>query len=135
MCVTAHFIGRDCIMQIKILKFCPIPNHKGETIGRVLETLLLEWGIDSIFMITVDNASSNDMCIEYMKGMIKDKNFIILRGEFLYMRCVAHILNDVNNSLKDVNDAICNVRNIMRYVRSSPARMEKFKECIERENI
>jgi hypothetical protein len=136
MCVTAHFIDSDWIMHKKILKFCPIPDYKGETIGRVLETLLLEWGIDSIFTITVDNASSNDVCIEYMKGMMKDKNFTVLGGEFLHMRCVAHILNlVVNDSLKDVNDAICNVRNAVIYVRSSPARMKKFKECIERENI
>ena len=94
----------------------------------MLETLLLEWGIDSIFTIIVDNVSSNDVCIEYMKEMMKDKNFTILGCEFLHMRCVAYILNlVVNNSLKDVNDVICNVRNVMRYVRSSPARMEKFK--------
>jgi hypothetical protein len=62
-----------------------------------------------------------------MKGMMKDKNFTILGGEFLHMWCVVHILNlVVNDSLKDVNDVICYVRNIMRYVRSSPAMMEKF---------
>jgi len=49
MCVTAHFINCDWIMHQKILKFCLVSNHKGETIGRVLETSLIEWGVDSIF--------------------------------------------------------------------------------------
>jgi hypothetical protein len=55
-------------MHQKILKFCLVSNHKGETIGRVLETSLIEWGVDSIFKIIVDNASSNDVCIDYREG-------------------------------------------------------------------
>ena len=33
MVVTAHFIDGDWTYQKKILNFCPIPNHKGDTIG------------------------------------------------------------------------------------------------------
>jgi hypothetical protein len=68
MCVTAHFINCDWIMHQKILKFCLVSNHKGGNIGRVLETSLIKWGIDSIFKIIVDNASSNDVCINYREG-------------------------------------------------------------------
>jgi hypothetical protein len=68
MCVTAHFINCDWIMHQKILKFCLVFNHKGGNIGRVLETSLIKWGIDSIFKIIVDNASSNDVCINYREG-------------------------------------------------------------------
>jgi hypothetical protein len=136
MCITAHFIDCNWIMHKKILKFCLVPNHKGGTIGRVLESSLSEWGIDSIFIITVGNASSNDVDIEYMKTKVKDKKFTILGGEFLHMRCAAHILNlVVSDGLKDLNDSISNIRNAVRYVRFSPSRMTKFKKCIEHENI
>ncbi|KAG8489788.1 hypothetical protein CXB51_017955 [Gossypium anomalum] len=35
-------------------------SHKGESIGIVIEKCLLNWGIDKLFTVTVDNASSND---------------------------------------------------------------------------
>ena len=51
---------------LKVLSFCQVTNHKGETIGGTIESCLLECGIDKIFMITVDNASSNDVAISYV---------------------------------------------------------------------
>ncbi|XP_024024324.1 zinc finger BED domain-containing protein RICESLEEPER 1-like [Morus notabilis] len=37
--------------------------------------------------------------------------------------------------LKDLHNSIAAIRNAMRYVRSSPARLLKFKSCVEREKI
>ncbi|XP_019179247.1 PREDICTED: zinc finger BED domain-containing protein RICESLEEPER 2-like [Ipomoea nil] len=52
------------------------------------------------------------------------------------MRCVAHIVNlAVNDALKESNQSICRVRGAVRYVRQSPSRLEKFKECIKLEKI
>ena len=42
MAVTAHFIDGDWTYQKKILNFCPIANHKGDTIGRAVESCLLK---------------------------------------------------------------------------------------------
>ena len=52
MVVTAHFIDGDWTYQKKILNLCPIANHKGDTIGRVVESCLLKCGIDRLFTIT-----------------------------------------------------------------------------------
>ena len=48
MIVTTHFIDSDWTYQKKILNFCLIGNHKGDrdTIGRVVGSCLLKWGID-----------------------------------------------------------------------------------------
>jgi len=43
-----------------------------ETIGQVIENYLLEWGIDKLLTITIDNASSNNMTISYLNNMMKD---------------------------------------------------------------
>ena len=52
------------------------------------------------------------------------------------MRCCAHILNlIVQDGLKDHNESIVKVCNVMRYVKSSPNRFEKFKACVEKEKI
>jgi hypothetical protein len=97
---------------------------------------MLEWGISSIFTVTVDNASANDTAIEYLKRKNRDKVGAILDNEFLHMRCCAHILNlTVTDGLKEVSDSIVKVRNAVKYVKSSPSRFEKFKACMETEKI
>jgi hypothetical protein len=67
MSLTAHYIDSNWMLQKRILNFCVIPNHKGETIGKVIESCLQEWGIDKVFTITVDNASANEMAISYLR--------------------------------------------------------------------
>ncbi|KAL0536304.1 hypothetical protein IC582_025248 [Cucumis melo] len=136
MIITTHFIDYEWVLHKKILSFCQVANHKGETIGRAIESCLLEWGIDKIFTITVDNASSNDVAISYVKRRLKSWKSIVLDGELFHIRCCAHIINlIVNDGLKDMNDSIASVRNAVRYVRSSPKRMEKFKACVKQEKI
>ncbi|KAF2300068.1 hypothetical protein GH714_007943 [Hevea brasiliensis] len=52
------------------------------------------------------------------------------------MRCMAHIVNlVVMDGLKDVGESVLKVRNVVRYVRSSPARLKKFKEYVKYEKI
>jgi hypothetical protein len=96
-CVTNRFRDLDWILHKKIIEFCLVPNHKGDTIGKVLENSMVAWGIEGIFTITVDNAFSNDVAIEYMRKRLKDENSNILGGEFLHMRCAAHILKSCCN--------------------------------------
>ncbi|KAF7139508.1 hypothetical protein RHSIM_Rhsim07G0239000 [Rhododendron simsii] len=136
MCLTAHFIDDDWNLQKRILNFCQVINHKGETIGKKIESLLLDWNIDGIFTLTVDNASSNDTAIKFLKRKTKDWKRTILDHDYLHVRCCAHILNlIVVEGLKDKNESILRVRDIVRYVRSSPQRLESFKKCVEKEKI
>lgn len=126
-------------MNKRILNFCLIKNHKGETIGRKIEKCLLDWGISKVFTITVDNASSNDVAISYLKGRMEDWNAHPLKGEHLHVRCCAHILNlVVNDGLKELHASINKIRNAVRFVRASPGRMDRFrtfiKDCRIQEN-
>ena len=91
--VTTHFIDGDWICQKKILNFYPIANHKGDIIGRAIESCLLKRGIDQLFTIIANNANSNDVVVDYVKKKIKERDSSILGGEFMHMRCCAHILN------------------------------------------
>ncbi|KAM0898973.1 hypothetical protein ACQ4PT_021594 [Festuca glaucescens] len=65
MTVTAHFIDKDWKLHKKIIGFFKIKGHRGEDIGKHLVTCLMEWGLDKVMTITVDNASSNDGGIGY----------------------------------------------------------------------
>lgn len=54
----------------------------------------------------------------------------------LHMRCMAHILNlVVQEDLKEMGDSVKCVRQVIRYIQQSPARLNKFKECCELQKI
>ena len=65
--LTAHFIDKYWKLHKRIINSLKVPNHKGVTIGREIEACMLEWGMDSIFTVTVDNATSNDGALYYLK--------------------------------------------------------------------
>ena len=86
----------------------------------------------SVFTITVDNASSNDVVVGYVKKKLMSWGASTVRCKFLHMRCIAHILNlVVNDGLKEANRAVKKVRECVRFIRSSPAYLRKFKELSE----
>lgn len=120
----------------KIINFCLVSNHKGDTIGKTIETCLLGWGIEKVFTVTLDNASANKEVVGFVRRRVKAWKGAILDGEHMHMRCGAHIVNlIVNEGLKEMQDSIAAIRNSVRYIRSSPARLQKFKSCVEKEKI
>lgn len=136
MCLTAHFIDDDWKLHKIIINFCPVGGHSGELIGKSVEKCLLEWGLKRVLTVTVDNASSNDLAIKYLKKILNLWDGCVLNSEFLHMRCPAHILNlVVKDGLKHVDGSVLKVRAVVKYVRSSPSRLQKFKSCIEEESI
>ncbi|GMI64575.1 DAYSLEEPER [Hibiscus trionum] len=136
MCLTAHFIDDAWKLHKKIINFFPIVGHSGELIARAVEKCLQEWDLKKILTVTVDNASSNDLAIKYLKQILNLWDGSMLNGEFLHMRCAAHILNlVVKDGLKDVDASVTRVRAAVKYVRSSPERLQKFQSCVKEENI
>ncbi|CAI0449146.1 unnamed protein product [Linum tenue] len=136
MCLTSHWIDDQWKLHKKVLSFPTIPNHKGETIGLSIMNCLKEWEIEKIFTVTVDNASTNDGAIKHVIRRTKDTLGTVLQHEYIHMRCCAHILNIIiQEGLKEVDDAIIKIRNAVRYVRSSPSRMQSFLKCVDDEKI
>src|SRR5262249_1969242 len=83
-----------------------------------------------------DNASSNDVGLQYLKRRLNSWKGTILGGEHLHVRCAAHILNlVVKDGLSEINDSIVRIRHAVKYVKSSLSRNQKFKNCIEKEKI
>ncbi|WOL07689.1 zinc finger BED domain-containing protein RICESLEEPER 2-like [Canna indica] len=112
-----------------------MPSHKGKEIGKMVEKCIIDWGIrDRISSITVDNASSNDVAVAYVKDKLK--NVLVLGGEFFHMRCATHILNlIVKDGLGEVRESISRIRAAVKYVRSYPSRAQQFQQCITEEGI
>ncbi|KAK2642793.1 hypothetical protein Ddye_024556 [Dipteronia dyeriana] len=122
MVVTAHFIDYDWQLQKRILSFSQIVDHKGDSIKKCIENVLLEWGIDKFFTITVDNATANTTAIGYV---IRKLNSWQDDGV---------VLGD-NDGLKNLHDSIVAIRNTMKYVKSSPSRLDRFKKTVAHEKI
>ena len=135
MCLTAHWVDDNWKLVKKILNFCQISSHKGETIGKLVYACLAKWGIDRVFTVTVDNASSNEGAIRYLKKQLKGPG-AILDCVYMHLRCCAHVINPlVKDGLEDQHKSVVRIRKAVRYVRSSPARLKKFEECVEKEKI
>ena len=133
MCLTCHFIDDAWKLHKRILNFCQVEDHMGHTIGRKIEMSLREWGIDGIFTLTVDNASSNLTTIKFLQRITKDWNGIVLENEFMHMRCCAHILNLImGEGLKEIDAFVARVHETVRYVKSLPNRNKTFRIFMER---
>ncbi|BBH05445.1 BED zinc finger, partial [Prunus dulcis] len=129
MVLMAYFIDDDWVWHKRILNFCVIPNHKGNTTGRLVKACLNGWGIDKVFTISVDNASSNDGCISYMKKRLEKWNSLIGDGG-------AHITNlIVTDGMKEIHQSIESIRNCAKYVWGSSQLLEKFRACLEMEKV
>ncbi|XP_016694363.1 zinc finger BED domain-containing protein RICESLEEPER 2-like [Gossypium hirsutum] len=79
----------------------------------VIEKCLLNCGIDKLFTVTVDNASPSDVAIGYLRKKFNSRGGLAQNGKYLHMRYMGAV----------------------RYVRQSPARLQKFKECVVVEKI
>lgn len=84
------------------------------------------------WMGTIDNASSNVVVIKEMSKQLSNWGTNIMGDWHLHVRCITHILNlIVQNGLKKIGKSIKRVRQVVKYIKQSPARIRKFKECCE----
>ncbi|XP_012575436.1 zinc finger BED domain-containing protein RICESLEEPER 2-like [Cicer arietinum] len=115
MSLTAHFVDKNWNLHKRILNFCQITSHTGEFMAKEVETCLNAWELNRVFSITVDNASSNDVGIKFMKKWMNARNCLLLNGEYIHMRCCAHILSlIVKEGLKDEDISIIRIRKAVK---------------------
>ncbi|KAI5313668.1 hypothetical protein L3X38_042844 [Prunus dulcis] len=123
MVLTAHFLDGDWMLHKRVLNFCVIQNHKGRTIGRLIEKCLIDWGIERVLTITLDNASTNDKAVSYLQNKMKDwpNGGLLLDGVHLHMRCCAHIVNlIVTDGLKELHNSVKSIRDAVMYMKDWP---------------
>ncbi|KAA0051985.1 zinc finger BED domain-containing protein RICESLEEPER 2-like [Cucumis melo var. makuwa] len=112
------------------------PRAKCDTIGKTIEKNLKDWGIERVMTLTVDNASSNDTAVAYL--LKRFNKGLLFGGEFLHVRCCAHILNlIVTDAFKEHNDHIDRIRYVVRFIRWNSTYMMleaavKFEKAFDR---
>ena len=131
MVVTCHFVDDNFLLHKRILNFVDIPPpHTGIVICDALKKCFVEWGIESkVWTVTVDNASYNDVALEFLQADLKPINKFPLDGKFFHVRCCAHILNIlVQCGLSEIGDIIHNIRESVKYIGKSVSRLHTFSD-------
>ncbi|KAG7552336.1 Ribonuclease H-like superfamily [Arabidopsis thaliana x Arabidopsis arenosa] len=129
MVITAHFVDSDWQLKKMIIGFKHVTDHKGATICKVLLECLDEWGIRRVFCITVDNATANSSALTKFKKAMKliGDDALVLKGEYMHLRCAAHILNlVVKEGMHEVNSSVVGICNGVQYVRTTTNRLKSF---------
>ncbi|KAH9767314.1 BED-type domain-containing protein [Citrus sinensis] len=138
MVITAHFIDSDWCLNRRIISFSAIEDHRGKSIGKKIVACLQDWGIERLFAITVDNATANDSVVGYVTMQLlswRNDDALVLAGQYMHVRCCAHILNlIVVSGLGELHASVTVIRNAVKYVRSSSMRLRTFKQCAEQVN-
>ncbi|KAH0775067.1 hypothetical protein KY290_012204 [Solanum tuberosum] len=93
-------------------KVLSCPNHKGETIAKGIKACLLDWGVENLFTVTLDNATANSAAITHLKARINDWK-----------------------GLSEQNESISRVRLAMKYVKSSASRTDSFRSYVEKVKV
>ncbi|XP_061340052.1 zinc finger BED domain-containing protein RICESLEEPER 1-like [Gastrolobium bilobum] len=138
ICLTAHFVDKSWHLHKRVLNFGFMPPpHTGISLAEKIHTFLKDWGLDgNFFSITLDNASANDVCVQFLRDQLLIGGGLLCNGEFFHVRCCAHILNlIVQEGLKEVDASIVKVRESVKYVKGSQARKQKFLQCVAQSSL
>lgn len=120
----------------KILSFVVIETHKGEELADILESCLRGWGLEKFVCITLDNASSNDVMARSLRESFNEWGHSLMGGEFLHVRCAAHIVNlVVTEGLKENQVSVGKIRSSVSYIRRSPDRWRRLREAAVLEKL
>ena len=80
--------------------------------GKKIKEVLKDWRLRNVSTITVNNASSNDVAVEYLKKKIKNMKCLVMNGFGFHIRCCVHVLNlVVIDGLNVVHTSVSRVQN------------------------
>uniref|UniRef100_A0ACD5WQE4 Uncharacterized protein n=1 Tax=Avena sativa TaxID=4498 RepID=A0ACD5WQE4_AVESA len=125
MCITCHFVDEKWKLRKKVIWFSEADTpHDGTNLFNIMLDCMEDWGLQKkIFSITLDNASNNNLCVSYMQANLLGKNLLPCKGDLLHRRCGSHMINlTVQEGLTIPCVAVVNIRESIKFVRSSPPR-------------
>ena len=87
-----------------------------------------------MFCATVDNATANSSALRRFQAEFSSQSpdALVLDGEFMHLRCSAHIINlIVKDGMADADENVTAVRNAIVYVRASGNRLTSFEQKVD----
>lgn len=132
MAVTIHFINDEWQLISHVLDFVPFPgDHGGVNISQIFRKIVDEHKLKGkLVALTTDNATNNDTFVQDLL----DRGY--LSSIEAHQRCFAHVLNlSAQDALKEIKTSIDDLRLLIKAIRVSPKRSQKFKEICQELNI
>ncbi|XP_065645610.1 uncharacterized protein LOC136076073 [Hydra vulgaris] len=110
ICVTTHFVDKDWILKSFILNFCELePPHTGVLIADCIAKCMELWEIDEK---------------------------LHFKSHIFNVRCAVHILNLlVQDGIKEIAFAIESIRETVKYLKKTPARLYKFGQIAKQMDV
>jgi hypothetical protein len=137
--IAGQFIDSEWKLHRRMLNFVMAPWSCSENaISEAIRRSLAQWNMrDKLFTITGDyGSSSHDIYSVNLRDDLSKKNIPMLRGQFLVLRCYAHILNaaasDVTASLQSV---IYKIRESIKFIKSCTSHELQFTNIIQQLQI
>lgn len=111
-------------------RFSYVPSpHTKDVLAALMMESVYKYGLENkISSIVLDNCNTNDAMLDIIKGKL-DTSSLMLGGDFLHMRCCAHVLNlVVKDGLDAINGDITSIRNNITFWLGTPKRLETFED-------
>jgi hypothetical protein len=138
LCLTCHFISKEWVLHKIIIRFSMLETpHNSVNMFNIVLKSMQEWNLeDKLFSFTLDNASVNGAMVNFLRENLKNKGFLHSEGKLLHFRCATHVLNlIVQDGLREIKNVVNNIRESVKYVKSSQGRVEKFHELVIQEGL
>lgn len=137
MALTGHFIDDSWKLHKVILNFVIVPiKASGENLADIIINCLVEWNIEKVCTITMDNHSANDVVGGILSEQYSSRGLLLLGGRHLQVRCWCHVLNlIVQDGIAEIKDSIYRVRKAVKYIKASPKRKLEFLQYADQERI
>ncbi|KAJ1696412.1 hypothetical protein LUZ63_004924 [Rhynchospora breviuscula] len=137
MAVRAHWIDNEWNLCNKMLSFCSAraPFEGREVFCKKIEKSLFDWGITKILTLTVDEISSNDPLVQYLKFKTKDANDAVLGHKFMKLKSFSHVVGEVAKEVLEYHrESVSRVRfAVLNVIRT--LKVDLFAKCAEKEGI
>jgi len=133
LCVTCHFIDDEWKIQKRIINFMHLKGrHTGTNLSAAFLQNMTSWNLDhKLFALTLDNASSNDVCVDTVISTLNGHGSVHCAVKFFHVRCAAHIINLIaRDSVNTISAVIANIRALVLIVKSSPLQQEAFSKLV-----
>jgi len=93
---------------------------------------MTSWNLDhKLFALTLDNASSNDVCVDTVISTLNSHGSVHCAGKFFHVRCAAHIINLIaRDGVNTISAVIVNIHALALIVKSSPLQQEAFSKLV-----
>ena len=138
LCITCHWINNNWKLRHKIIRFCLVETpHDAWNMFTVVLKSLRDWNIeDKLFSFTMDNAEVNTKMLKHLRIFLDDRDLLHHEGNLLHIRCAAHVLNlIVQDGLKAMKTVVDNIRESVKYIKSSQHRKKQFVDVVSQEGI